>query len=294
MKNTGTLVIIFVLFSCLMSSAQNVGIGTSAPQSTLDVRGNFKAGGVSKFMSYDSVSGKLNWSNSFLFLPASQYIIQHSASAEGLFYGNSQLEYRNQLGNPAFYTNWQTGNAYFSGNVGLGIMNPTEKLQVNGNIKSNGLLFTSPKTFHYTLSGADFMSAKSTDTLLFSGGSGAVLLSATVSGKKVVAPLHLPDGAVMVKMTAVIYDGSTENLCVLMNRKVLLDNFFPDNLGFCTSAGQFTTAAYETPINGFANSNVIDNTLYSYFIDAQPANFNAVWVTFELRAVVIEYTMSGL
>ncbi len=99
--------------------AQNVGIGTNTPLSTLDVRGNHRLGGMSKFITYDSVSGKITWSGSNLFVPAPQYIMQHSASAEGLYYSGGQLEYRNQLGNPAFFTNWVNGNGYFANNLGI-------------------------------------------------------------------------------------------------------------------------------------------------------------------------------
>src|SRR5215471_15754137 len=104
--------------------AQNVGIGTISPSVKLDVKGNLRTGGATKFLIYDSLSGKFTWSNSYLYLPGAQYIIQHSASAEGLYYGNSQLEYRYQDGTPRFYTNWNTGNGYFYGNLGVGNPNP--------------------------------------------------------------------------------------------------------------------------------------------------------------------------
>ena len=118
-------VLLFLLITlfvfCSQALSQAVGIGTSNPQSTLDVRGNQRFGGVSNFISYDTTSGNITWSNSHLYLPVNQQLIQHSASAEGLFYNNSQLEYRNQLGNQVFYTNWSNGNGYFSGNLGIGV-----------------------------------------------------------------------------------------------------------------------------------------------------------------------------
>jgi hypothetical protein len=130
--------IIFLLETFLIGFAvlaQNVGIGTNTPQATLDVRGNHRLGGLAKFISYDSVTGKIGWTNSNLFVPVSQYLMQHSASAEGLYYNNSapvngQLEYRDPVGDPVFYTNFVNSNGYFKGNLGVGVINPGAKLHV--------------------------------------------------------------------------------------------------------------------------------------------------------------------
>ena len=119
---------------------QNVGINTTTPQSTLDVRGNQRIGGSSRFMSFDSVSGRITWTSANLFMPAAQAIIQHSASAEGLFYNNGQIEYRNQIGNPVFFTNWPSGNGYFRGKLGIGTTTPTSPLHIVGQESTpNGL-----------------------------------------------------------------------------------------------------------------------------------------------------------
>src|SRR4051812_11247436 len=75
---------------------QFVGIGTSNPQKTLDVRGNQRFGGINSFMDFDSATGKFTWSNARLWVPVNQQLIQHSASAEGLYYTSARLEYKNQ------------------------------------------------------------------------------------------------------------------------------------------------------------------------------------------------------
>ncbi len=118
-----------------LKAQQNVGIGTTTPQATLDVKGNQRVGGSSKFISYDSISGKVEWRNSNLYVPVSQYLMQHSAAADGLYYNNSggisgQLEYRNALGNPVFYTNFVNGNGYFKGRLGISTINPLAGLHV--------------------------------------------------------------------------------------------------------------------------------------------------------------------
>jgi hypothetical protein len=121
-------------FVCLLAlsfyaNAQNVGINTTNPQATLDVKGNYRFGGNSQYMSFDSLSGKIGWTNTYLFAPVSQALMKHSAAADGLFYNNSggvngQLEYRNAAGNAVFYTNFTNGNGYFKDNLGIGNLTP--------------------------------------------------------------------------------------------------------------------------------------------------------------------------
>ncbi len=129
MRIFSTLIIISI-FVTQKSISQNVGIGTTTPQTTLDVKGNFRSGGNNNFITYDSTTGKITWSNSNLFVPTPQYIIKHSASSEGLYSNGTQLEYRNQLGFPSFFTDWANGNGYFAGNVGIGTITPSSKLEI--------------------------------------------------------------------------------------------------------------------------------------------------------------------
>ena len=135
------------IFFCQVSMSQNVGIGTTNPQSTLDVRGNQRFGGVTRFLTYDSVSGKIEWRNSYLFFPESQFLFKHSAAADGFYYNNSggvtgQLEYRNALGEPVFFTNFTNGNGYFKSNLGIGTTNPLTRLHVFNGASGNVTPFT--------------------------------------------------------------------------------------------------------------------------------------------------------
>ena len=98
--------------------AQNVGINTTNPQASLDVRGNHRVGGGNRYMSFDSVSGRIQWTGASLYAPVFQPIITHSASQEGLYAGGTRLEYRNATA-PVFYSDWSTGNGYFKNNLGI-------------------------------------------------------------------------------------------------------------------------------------------------------------------------------
>jgi Phage Tail Collar Domain len=141
--------ILISLFFTVALPAQNIGINTSTPQASFDVRGNLRLGSISKYIGYDTISGKISWVNSNLFVAAPQYLMQHSASAEGLYYGNSQLEYRNATGNPAFYTNWNTGNGYFRNNLGIRNANPAYPLSFDGNTGNKISLWTDGSSTHY-------------------------------------------------------------------------------------------------------------------------------------------------
>src|SRR2546423_997342 len=167
-KTQAKIFCIFFLTDGLFTHAQNIGININNPQVTLDVRGNTRFGGQNNFLSYDSLSGKIVWNNSQLFIPAPQQLIQHSNSAEGLFYNNSALEYRNQIGDAVFSTNWSTGTGYIRGNLGIGTTNPAMKLHIqqgvsgvtanysNAILESNGNNYLSFYTPDYYESAAIF------------------------------------------------------------------------------------------------------------------------------------------
>ena len=144
-----------IFFTALFAKAQqSVGIGTSTPQATLDVKGNQRVGGATHFTSFDSVGGKIEWRNANLYVPVSQYLMQHSAAADGLYYNNNtpisgQLEYRNALGNPVFFTNFINGNGYFSNRLGIGNLTPQFPLSLNGNLGDKISLWTDGTPTHY-------------------------------------------------------------------------------------------------------------------------------------------------
>src|SRR6185503_12527580 len=84
---------------------------------------------------FDSLTGRIEWRNSNLYVPVTQALMKHSAAADGLFYNNTapvtgQLEYRNATGNPVFFTNFTNGNGYFKSNLGVGTTTPLSRLHV--------------------------------------------------------------------------------------------------------------------------------------------------------------------
>jgi hypothetical protein len=127
----------------IISSAGNVGIGTTSPDGTLHVNSGSAGTWVPYSLTDDLVVEGSTHTGISIASPdtASQFISFSSPSRTGL--SNSTLE-----------ANWNSGNPYLrlgtsgfattlniqSGNVGIGKTNPSEKLDVNGNIKCNNLI----------------------------------------------------------------------------------------------------------------------------------------------------------
>jgi hypothetical protein len=290
-----TVILILPLVCCFSKlRAQNIGIGTLAPATRLHVY-NGASGATPFAFSPLAVESNGHTYINLLSPAANETAIlfgQPGSSANGvIMYNNTSTLNGFQFRNNGNLTRMVLTN---TGNVGIGPLNPAEKLEVSGNVKADNFVYSNPKTQHYTVSGSDFATTRTTDTVLFNLGSGGATMQNNISGKRIVIPIHLPDDATMVKMTAYLYDASaSENLRVIFYRKTILSNFSPDNIGFVTSTGSTgVNTAYETAVNSF--STLVDNVTYSYYMSVEPENFSGIWVSnMEIRAVTIEYTINN-
>lgn len=177
-------------------------------------------------------------------------------------------------------------------NVGIGTTTPVEKLEVTGNIKSsssvkaNYFQFNSPKTYYYSVSGADFVAKNSNDEIhrenITAGG--AYFLSST---EGMVAAVHLPNGAVVAKMTAYFSDNG-----IAVDLRVMLR----PNIGF-TPLATITTSGTPGDGNLYDNSisnPVIDNSTKAYVLDAIPINGQWPSANIIIHRVIIEYQLTQL
>ncbi len=180
-----------------------------------------------------------------------------------------------------------------NGNVGIGIQSASEKLDVAGNIKSTGIisaanyLLNTPKTYYYSMSGADFSAILSEHSVRkeFDAGGGVYMASAQTEG--LVAPVHLPHGAVVKNMLVYFVDASS----AIDLQVELKPNFTGGIMASISSSG--------SPGDSFLSDNTIadatiNNSVNAYIIYARPINGNWAGNYLVLRRVVIEYTVAAL
>jgi hypothetical protein len=85
--------ILFMAYADLLTGQNSVGINTTTPEATLDVRGGLKLGSISKNIQFDTLSGTMRFVGSAIFAPTLQKFISSSSNG-GLYVGPSQLQFR--------------------------------------------------------------------------------------------------------------------------------------------------------------------------------------------------------
>lgn len=116
----------------------NVGIGTLAPASALEVVGTGKIGGAANNLTVDA-NGNLSFSGNAAYkVGGNKYAFQFAGNPNyGMYFNQASVRYelRNNAAAATFFVGADNGNGYFLGNLGLGIQTATAKLDVVGKIK---------------------------------------------------------------------------------------------------------------------------------------------------------------
>jgi hypothetical protein len=263
-----------------ITSGGDVGIGTTIPYSKLHIVSNslnplIVDGTSPMFMSWAENGVNRGYLGSYTGVDA-----------------DTDIDFGTYLGNT-------TGKVHFtiengpkvtivpSGNTGIGTTNPSEKLEVTGNVKAASYKYTSPKTYFYSVHPSAFQAEFPTDKIYkdFS----TVFYFNPPAGTYMVAPVNLPHGATITGFTVYFVDNSaTENL-----RVVFL--YHPHSAAGGTELARVVTSG--TP--GTANltapalAHVVNNQLANYCIEANAHSDNP-WPggDLQIQSILITYTLS--
>lgn len=271
--------LLLILCSCnIVCLAQNVGIGTTSPLSPLHVKGTsshiLRVEGNNPYISlYDLTDGY----RGYLWYNGANIQLGSSFSS-----GLPVTIAPNQTVSTTFLTN---------GNVGIGTPSPSERLdvignaEVSGSVKGASHIFPSPKTYYYSLSGSDILQKHWADQVERENISGGGVYIIGGSGS-LTAPLHLPHGATVTKMTVYFLDNSAINLQVTLRR----NSSSSAMASILSSGAPGETSLFDNTINNA----VIDNSGSAYTIDLDPIGGPWPDVSLIVRRIVFDYTISSL
>jgi hypothetical protein len=175
-----------------------------------------------------------------------------------------------------------------SGNLGIATSNPTEKLEVNGNIKAQSYKLSTPKTSYYSVPPTAFraMSGSNVTIVDFTGISFNAVPTPTGG---IVAPVNLPQGATVTSFTLYFYDNAAGT--------DIKGNLLLHIHGTSSGVVMASVSSAGTPLEG----NGVDNTINSSFIDHQYFDYSievsstvGAWPgsSLMLKSAVITYTVS--
>lgn len=193
----------------------------------------------------------------------------------------------------------------FSGNVGIGTVAPTSKLEVVGDVKipaANNYTYAAPKTKTLSVSHAAFQLA-TTNPLVFahrslnSGNPSLLRTTGGTTGTPVFfeAPVYLPDGATVTALTAYLFDNTATYLASVRLVVQPLGSITPATMATVDTgpAAGNTAIGVFTPIPTTASISpaVIDNSTNSYFLVFETTENNT---NLGLYNVAITYQISNV
>jgi len=165
---------------------------------------------------------------------------------------------------------------YASGSVTV-----TGNLKVNGTIETSRVTYSTPRVQYFTIGSEGFVPGSNVDYFNTYGNGGAYIVSGSGG---MVAPVHLPQGAVVTEFRVYYYDLSAGDLDVTLYRQGFNSSYL--QMANVSSSG---TPGYSSGVDTVISSATIDNTSYSYMVDA----YSTAWDSnLKIKAAVIVYTVN--
>ncbi len=185
------------------------------------------------------------------------------------------------------YAGYFEGRVYASNSVGIGITNPTEKLEVNGNIKADKLQYSSARTHHYAISGDEF-APRSNDGSTYRRGyymGGAYMVSGPEYMMQV--GVHLPEGAMLTEFKVYFYDDdATQDLTAKLLTKAHINMY--ETLAQVDSSG---ISGYGSKTDTTIINPMVDYTNTAYQINVSADNWSTAGDKLIIMSVLITYTI---
>jgi len=159
----------------------------------------------------------------------------------------------------------------------------TGDLKVGGNMETDRVVYSSPRTQYFVIGGEGFVPGSSAIEYLNTYGMGGACIQAGYSGA-LVAPVHLPQGAEVTAFTVFFNDVSANNIDVRLDR-------LSHGGGYTIMASVSSSGipGYGSQTDTTISLPIIDNTTGSYHVYAYYGTGDC---NIKVMGALIEYTVS--
>jgi len=179
--------------------------------------------------------------------------------------------YFNSDTGPALYA---AGDATVTGNLTVG--------PVGGDVEADRVVYSSPHTHYFVVGGEGFVPGSNVDYWNTYGSGGAYINSGSGA---LVAPVHLPHGAVVTAFEVFFNDTSGSEMSVRLQRLNLLSGSY----GALAQVYSSGISGYGSNIDTSISYDTIDNTAHSYHVYAWSTSWDS---GLKIMGALVTYTIS--
>jgi hypothetical protein len=152
---------------------------------------------------------------------------------------------------------------------------------MSGTLTVPRVAYTSPRTGYFVIGGEGFVPGSDVAYYNTYGNGGAYIVSGNAA---LVAPVHLPHGAVVTRLVAYFYDASSSNMTVYLELQG-----FSGGYGIMAQVDSAGLSGYGSDSTSSVSPSTISNTSNSYLIYAYCSAWDGG--NLRLKGVVITYTV---